>query len=135
MDKLVWHSGLSVGVNEIDNQHKIIFKLINKLMDNKGVFVGSEIISDTLQELREYTEYHFELEEKYMDASNYINSDEHKKRHREFRKKNVEFCFDAADHQHYVPEEIFLYLSEWWKNHIISEDTQYMETFAAHNIK
>lgn len=38
-------------------------------MDNKGVFVSSEVIGDVLQELREYTDQHFELEEKYTAKS------------------------------------------------------------------
>lgn len=134
MDKLEWHDGLSVGVTEIDNQHKVIFGIVNKLIDNEGVFVSSEIVADVLNELQEYSGNHFSLEEKYMEASNYEWREEHKKRHLEFRKKVVEFHFDVANFKHATPEQITKFLFDWWYNHILDEDQGYSEAFIAHGL-
>lgn len=97
-------------------------------MDNKGVSVSSEVIGDVLQELRECTDQHFELEDK-------VYREEHKKRHREFRKRIVGLCFDVSDYQHEAPKEIFRDLSSWWEDHIPKEDQQYSETFTAYGLK
>ena len=82
-----WKSSYSVKVKEIDSQHKRIFQIINKLhegIQKKGL---KNIIKEILDELLDYSIYHFETEERYFDMYNYELTDEHKKEHESFKKK------------------------------------------------
>ena len=132
--KLVWRDDMSVGVEEIDDQHKTIFGIINKLIDNSGALVSSEIIDEVLYELREYAKNHFALEEKYMTDFSYAEREAHAKQHWDFSAKIAYFCFDVQDHKMDTPEEIFAYLHDWWYSHILDEDMKYVETFKAHGL-
>jgi hemerythrin len=130
MEKLAWSDDLSVGVTRLDEQHKSIFEIINKLIDNDGLFVNSEIIADVLTELLEYSQVHFAQEEKYMDLKSYEFRTEHKKLHLDYRKKVVEFHLSVAAYKHDTPNEILRFLIDWWRNHILIEDKRYSKTFS-----
>ena len=59
MDEIVWQESFSVGVKDLDDQHKQLIKMINTLINQKDVKVNSETISDLLTELTKYAEDHF----------------------------------------------------------------------------
>ena len=66
MEKIVWNQSLSVGVEEIDRQHKQLVFILNQLLGMDGLTVDSETISDTLTRMTDYADYHFNSEEGYM---------------------------------------------------------------------
>jgi hemerythrin len=61
-----WNNSFSVNVAEIDNQHKHLIDLINKLFEAMSVGKGSEVMGTVLKDLINYTVSHFAMEEKYM---------------------------------------------------------------------
>ena len=71
MEKIIWDEGFSVGVPEMDRQHRQIIYLINSLIEKQYIAVDSEIISDTLARMLEYANEHFRREEQYMLESGY----------------------------------------------------------------
>ena len=81
---LEWTENLAVGIDNIDNQHKILFEKVNQLLDACSAGQGKTVIIDTLDFLRDYTKEHFGDEEKYMLSINYPDYDSHKKLHIEF---------------------------------------------------
>ena len=83
MDKIIWNNSYSVGVQELDEQHKKIVKMLNKLIEMKDTRVDSEIISNTLIEMKKYASEHFETEEKLMNEYNYPDYLLHKKQHKQ----------------------------------------------------
>lgn len=130
-----WHDGLSVGVRELDEQHKHLFSIISKLAAKTDAIVSDEIVDEVLNEMREYADVHFALEESMMLRASYTETEEHRKRHFEFKQTMVRFCFDVASHKRDTPETIRSYLNEWWTKHIIEEDQAYSETLIKHGLK
>jgi len=63
-----WSDDLSVKVTLIDDQHKKLIALINSLHDAMRAGEGKQVLEKTLKELADYTVYHFQTEEKYMQA-------------------------------------------------------------------
>ena len=63
-DYIPWSEDLSVGLEEIDEQHKILINLINRLF-NEAILKRADkaLISDILDELIQYTIVHFAVEE------------------------------------------------------------------------
>jgi len=129
MDKIVWNKEFSVGVKELDDQHKELIKMINQLIDAKNTHVDSENISDILTEMTRYAAYHFKTEEAYMAKYDFPGYSQHKDQHSEFKKQTCNFCLDAMQHNENVPEEILLYLRTWLTDHILNTDMQFRSHF------
>lgn len=134
MEKIIWDEGFSVGVRELDEQHKRIVTIVNTLIDMNDTKVDSEIISDTLTKMNQYASDHFKTEEQYMLDYGYPEYLSQKKQHQEFKKKTVDFCVGTMVHNVAVPTEMFTYLKSWWTNHILQEDMKYKEFFRAKGV-
>lgn len=85
---LVWTPDLAVGVNEIDEQHKELFKKIDNLHAAMSKGMGKEEIARTLKFLEDYVEMHFGNEEKMMIGKKYPDYNSHKAQH-EIYKRNI----------------------------------------------
>ena len=86
MSLLAWSSVFSVGVAEIDNQHKKLVDMANRLNDAMKAGQGKEAIGKVLNELVSYTATHFAYEERLMDQHKYPMSPEHKQEHKDLVK-------------------------------------------------
>ncbi|MBE9536162.1 MAG: hemerythrin family protein [Proteobacteria bacterium] len=125
MEKIIWNESFSVGVLELDKQHKKLLKMLNKIIEAKNISVDSEAISDVLTEMTKYAEYHFKTEERYMIKYNYPNYAIHENEHKEFLRQTANFCIDVTEHKESTPTEILSYLEAWLINHILKSDMKY----------
>jgi hemerythrin-like metal-binding protein len=120
-----WNETYSVGIDEIDRQHKQLLKMVNRLIANPAVTVDSETISSLLTDMREYASMHFKTEEQYMTASEYPDLEQHKDQHREFRRVMLDLCMRTMAKDQKVPGKMMEYLIEWLVNHILHSDKKY----------
>lgn len=81
-----WSQDLSVGINEIDEQHKELFSRINRLVESVRQSRCRETIPEVIGFLEEYVIMHFANEETYMKKYNYPGYEAHKAQHSEFLK-------------------------------------------------
>lgn len=79
-----WTEELSVGVENIDAQHKIWFEKADNLFQVGRMGKSREIIAEMLNFLDEYTKLHFKDEEAYMEKINYPDIEKQKAAHRSF---------------------------------------------------
>ncbi|NLT96320.1 MAG: hemerythrin family protein [Clostridia bacterium] len=79
-----WTPNLSVGVESIDDQHKIWFQKANELFEAGRERKAKDYISKMLDFLDEYTKQHFSDEEAYMEKIGYPGIDAQKKAHASF---------------------------------------------------
>lgn len=79
-----WAPYLSVGVAEIDNQHKIWFEKAEKLFSAGSSNNSKEYIGELLTFLNDYTKKHFADEERYMLSIHYLGYTDQKKAHTAF---------------------------------------------------
>ena len=134
MDEIVWEESFSVGVKDLDEQHKQLIKMVNTLINKEDVKVDSETISDVLTELTKYAEYHFEKEEQYLIDYDYPEYSAHKEQHKVFKKKVVTFCIETMAEKVTIPAEILSYLKSWLVNHILESDMKYKTFFKNHRL-
>lgn len=115
-----WTEDLATGVNEIDDQHKELFKIINELFNacNKGK--GRETIDKVILFLSDYVIHHFGTEERLMTRYNYPQSRSHKSKHQNFLKGYSDLKRELE-----ISEERLIaiigtnqLLGDWWINHI-----------------
>jgi len=79
-----WLDSLSVGVEEIDNQHKGLFDAVNKLYDACSQGKGRQEVGKIVDFLGEYVITHFEAEEKLQQQNSYPDYGKHKEEHEKF---------------------------------------------------
>jgi hemerythrin len=126
MTKLVeWSEELSVGIAEIDDQHKKLVDMLNRMNDAIHEHRGSEVTRPILNEIAEYTRVHFTTEESLMRATNYPEYEEHKRQHDELiaQVKDLQAKLDAGSHA--ISFELMHFLKVWLTKHIMESDKQY----------
>mgnify|MGYP000873108055 FL=1 len=79
-----WTPDLSVGVERIDNQHKIWFEKANDLFEAGKQQRAKEYINQMIDFLDEYTKEHFRDEEAYMEEIRYPEIDDQRRAHTSF---------------------------------------------------
>lgn len=79
--KLEWTAGMSVGIPEIDNDHKQFILLINALNRSIAERMGPVEIEKRLQLIVEDTQRHFESEERCLREWQYPDAGGHARTH------------------------------------------------------
>ncbi len=125
-----WNSSFSVGVETMDRHHQQLAQLINQLAEHTAENRNSEVVTDILDALVRYAEYHFRAEEELLAKANYRELESHRQEHLQFCEIISETCYDAA-HGIVGVRELFSYLTRWWRNHILHEDMKYKPLLTA----
>ncbi|MEL7563559.1 MAG: bacteriohemerythrin [Dehalobacterium sp.] len=125
-----WKTTYTVGITEIDNQHKILFEIGSKIYDLallKDDYDHYDEIMKILDELRAYTKYHFGFEEKLMEKSSDVDStNKHKLEHKLFIEKLEKVNIEDIDRaQNKAILEILQFTLNWITNHILHTDQKY----------
>lgn len=129
MEPIVWKEGFSVGVSEMDSQHKKLIGMINMLIDNPKAKTDSVTVSDMLTEMIKYAQEHFRAEEALMAEHGYPLKDLQTEEHRAFVKKTVDFCTAAEVGVDILPQAMLEYLKNWLIHHILEQDMKYKPFF------
>ncbi|MCT4594645.1 MAG: bacteriohemerythrin [Anaeromicrobium sp.] len=126
-----WKAEYSRNIKEIDDQHKNLLKIGNKLhqmMKLKKHEDNYDEIMEILNELRDYTRYHFDCEEKLLEEHGYEDIFLHKFQHKFFLKKLEELELgDVDEDQISVTMELLVFVSDWIVEHILKTDGEYVE--------
>lgn len=125
MALIEWESEFSVGVFEIDNQHKQLVKIINTLFDAMKQGAGNKVLGRIIGELITYTQTHFSTEEKYFKLFNYKEIDSHIAEHKIFTNEVNKFKTDFDSGKIAMTISVLSFLKDWLLNHIVVEDKKY----------
>jgi len=79
-----WNASLSIGIEEIDNQHKELFRQINHLIHACHQGRGVETVGEVLSFLDSYVRLHFRTEENLMRQYGFPEFQAHCLQHQEF---------------------------------------------------
>ena len=129
MQSICWTEDFSVGVPEMDKQHKKLVAMINRLIEDPKVATGSETISDLLTEMIKYAQEHFRDEEALLTRHGFPFLDRQVQQHKSFVKKTVDFCSAVEIGVDIVPQVMQEYLKEWLVRHILEQDMAYKKIF------
>jgi hemerythrin-like metal-binding protein len=119
---LVWDEILSVGVEEIDEDHRKLVNVFNVL--NHAVIDGEspEYLAATLKELINCTVWHFSHEERLMLKHRYPEIEEHKAEHRDLIDSAKELQQQILQAAKPVAAEHIEFLERWLTGHILTTD-------------
>ncbi|GBE58468.1 bacteriohemerythrin [bacterium BMS3Abin01] len=136
---LEWDEKYSVGIEEIDQQHKRLFDLINKLYGTVQKVNGANDLQSSIIELsailaavdkmEDYASYHFSTEENYMLEYSYPDYKAHKKAHDLFFESVRKFKREIDEGKGFKLTDILEYLKKWLTGHVLTTDQKYRKFF------
>ncbi|MBF0454328.1 MAG: bacteriohemerythrin [Magnetococcales bacterium] len=118
----VLDASLMVGFAAIDDDHQKLVDLINQLHFALDKNLGYGEIFDSLNQLVDYTSWHFRHEERLMQSNDYPNMIDHKTEHEALISKvnQIRNQFMADDKA--APNELNFLIKNWLINHIHEVD-------------
>ncbi len=125
MPLVAWSEEYSVNVREIDDQHKRLFSILNRLFDAKGSNQERETLGMILSELLSYAETHFATEERYMRRHAYPALAAHVREHQVFIQQLSDFRQRFEDGRAGLDVMVLFFLLTWLRNHILINDRAY----------
>ncbi|TYK67010.1 bacteriohemerythrin [Colwellia echini] len=119
--KIQWLPEYSVGNDELDEQHKVLFTMVNDFLheDNKKGAVA------LYQNLSLYIDMHFDAEENLLRQINYPDTQDHIEKHGELRKKFNLLEEKLANYDVDVHHKVAMFLYNWLAQHILKADMEY----------
>ncbi|MHC4531957.1 MAG: bacteriohemerythrin [Planctomycetota bacterium] len=127
MARIEWENSLSIGIELIDEQHKMLIQRLNDLSRAVEMMQGETEIMKTLEFMIDYTNFHFSSEEKYMAEQKYPGLDCQQKQHEEFKdslKRLVE-DFEEEGPTRTLTTSINTFLANWLVKHIKGLDLKF----------
>lgn len=123
-----WNPSLSVGVAELDAPHRKLIDMINQVAVSVEALLGPEAVGKTIDQLIEYTDYHFSFEEDLLKQNDYPGLAEHGKEHQrlihEVENLKKRFAKGATEK---LRTDTMKFLTRWLIEHIEDEDRKYAE--------
>jgi hemerythrin len=122
-----WTDNFLVGVEEVDRQHRHLVDIVNRLHDAMQMGGKSRDVLRVLDDLVNYTKYHFAAEERQMQMAGYPKLAEHRRKHESMVAKVGEFATDALTGKTTVTMRLMSFLKEWLSRHILETDKEFGE--------
>ncbi len=123
-----WNKDLELQVNDMNNQHKHLLDLMNRLFELNHQKADKASLISALDALGKYTVQHFEEEEAYMESIEYPKLTVHKTIHKDLLRKFGEHQNEfITSSQAILDDKFFNFLQLWLKAHIMGIDKQYSD--------
>ena len=122
MKDIVWDKILSVGVEEIDEDHRKLVNIFNILNRSVSEKASPDYLAATLAELINCTVWHFSHEERLMLKYRYGGIEEHKTEHRELIDSARELQQQVLQADQALANEQIAFLERWLTGHILTTD-------------
>jgi hemerythrin len=125
MEHIEWNDALKVNNPDIDKQHQKLLKLINEVYKAIDENKSNETTKTTIDEMENYINTHFTLEETMMKNAGYRGLEQHIKEHHNFVEKVRNFRERYEQGQMTLNLEVASFIKDWIINHIIFTDQKY----------
>ncbi len=121
-DEIKWTPDLSVGIGDIDIQHREFISILREIAENIKKNKDKKI-EDAISFLEKYAEIHFSLEEMYMTIYSYPASDEHFNIHKKF-KEEIKLLREKLIKKNLTIFDMQDKFKNWFFSHIKTTDTK-----------
>lgn len=119
---LPWSNMFAVGVQEIDDQHRKLVSILNRLGDAGSDENAAALQNSLLDELTDYTVYHFSTEERLMQTHGYEATATHTAQHKKLVEAVQALHARRAAGETLPFDELMIFLRDWLTNHIMGSD-------------
>jgi hemerythrin len=131
---ITWREDMSVGVEEIDNQHKYLICLINTIEAGVNCHLEKKLFVEQLSQLEAYTHFHFDHEENLQIQSKFPHYESNKNEHNKLIQNLNEIVGELKSGEDVILRakdigSLFEILREWLLDHILVEDMKMKDFF------
>jgi hemerythrin-like metal-binding protein len=121
MQPFEWSEKCSVGIPELDAQHRHLLELLGELLRHMQSGEGDGLSAAALKELNRYAESHLQREELVLRVRGYPGYAEHKAEHDAYRTKlaSLQLRSERGD----LGVRITNFVTEWWRFHVLASNT------------
>jgi hemerythrin-like metal-binding protein len=120
-----WKNDFSVGIKELDDQHRRFFEILNLLGEAAGGMKGMAIVGPVLQELEEYSSHHFTEEENWMKIIGFPGLQHQRQQHAFFIAQVTDLQEKYSRGDGNIPVSTLEFLRDWLLSHILENDKKY----------
>jgi hemerythrin len=131
MKTIEWQPEYSVGVKELDDQHRCLLDTVNTMLIEQTDKYEAAKFSPVISSLIHYAYTHFATEERYLLQVNYPNLDQHIIEHINFIMKTLSLALRVENEEDEMRIELLRYLKEWYCSHVLGTDRQYIPFLAS----
>lgn len=120
-----WSDQYNTGNEEIDGQHKELVTILSYLRDHGNSCLEKSETEDIFNQLEDFADRHFQLEEDIMQKTNFPYAKSHIRDHRYFSDHIREWRTDGkiGCRSHKLSD----FLTEWFFEHILQQDRKLTE--------
>ena len=122
MEKIIWDDRFNLQIDEIDQQHRRLVDIMNRLIATEDEKASDEDIADILGAMTNYLGYHFDTEEQLMLDHGYPELESHREEHQTFVTQTAYFIATYRQGGASLKNDILLFLKEWLVEHIVKSD-------------
>lgn len=135
MTLIEWTPDLAIGVKLIDQQHGKLMDLVNRVADALAAERAPSELTPLLNELLQYSEFHFQSEERLMYQHFYVSRLPHKEGHLHLTQQIRKLRDDFAAGNPRLTADTLDFLRRWLLDHILHADKAlglYLNTRGVH---
>lgn len=125
----MWKEEYLTRIKELDEQHQKLVALINDLyvdlLECQNNDQKQSLVKRLLEELIEYSSYHFDAEEKLLLKYEYPRYALHVEEHERFKLQVAQFMKEQSEVERALPFPLVVFLRDWLISHVLTEDKQY----------
>ncbi|GAA5787164.1 hypothetical protein GCM10007860_18380 [Chitiniphilus shinanonensis] len=124
-----WTGEFSIGLEEIDEQHMELVRLLNELHQAIIERHATSTCREILGALTDYTRTHFAVEESLMRISGYPEFAEHKQSHEDLIAQVLALQDKLDSGEARITFELLHFLKQWLIHHINESDRRFGQYF------
>jgi len=132
---LEWDASFATGVSKYDDQHKVLFNMVNDLADAMQQKKSKEAVGRVLNGLAEYTINHFADEERSFAQTHYPEESQHKALHKKLLDQVTDLIGKFNAGVPLIAQDVINFLQDWLINHIKGTDKKYGHHLNKNGIK
>ena len=125
----------SLGIAQIDEQHKELFLITNQIYEESEKNASGPNYIPMLKRLYAYSKYHFSSEEGLFIKYKFPDRVGHEAVHKSFTARIKEYLEDFRQKPNKPADELTDFLIDWIINHIQGEDKKYAVFFMENGIE
>jgi len=127
-----WDKAYETGNFEIDAEHKIFVKIIEKIQAAYNEQQPTDYIESLITELIKYADFHFCSEENIMKSIGYPDLKNHQHLHLKLVEELKE-QISVIDISYINMEELLDFITDWFAKHTVEEDKKIAEYIKRQN--
>ena len=134
MELYAWRSGYEIGHERVDDQHRELVGMINRMYRAMKEGSGNAAIETILDELLDYAQLHFDTEEKAMRDSAFPGLEAQQQEHIDLTRKVLRLRHKWQQDRSVKTIELLDFLRQWFIDHISKEDLEFGRYLKTQNL-